>query len=123
MMICAIELNKINLEQESTMSRFRIRDTWIPHSYPLKREDQLLYHGCHSSYIIKHVLIECSNFIHIRNTFYTINDIHILLREVDTSKVTECIKELEPQNVHDMIGVSFIQIYTIIRIGLSIIPF
>ena len=42
----------------------------------------------------KYVLIECSDFTHIRNKFYTTTDVRTLFREVDFSKITEYIKEI-----------------------------
>ena len=47
-----------------------------------------------SPFTVKHGLIECSGFTHIRNKFYTTTDIHTLFQEVDASKITEYRKEL-----------------------------
>ena len=43
---------------------------------------------------MKHVLVECPDFTHIRNKFYTTTDVHTFFREVDFSKITEYLKEL-----------------------------
>ena len=80
-------------KQESVMTRLRIGHTWITHSYLLKKEDQPFCYACDSPFTVKHFLIECPDFTHIRNKFYT-TDVHTLFREVDLSKITEYLKEL-----------------------------
>ena len=79
-------------KQESVMTRLWIGHTWITHSYLLKKEDQPFFHACHSPFTVNHVLIE--DFTHIRNKFYATTDIHKLFQEVNTSKITEYLKEL-----------------------------
>ena len=76
-----------SLKALSVMTRLQICHTWITQSYLLKKEDQPFCHACHSPFTVKHVLIECSDFTHIRNKFYTTTDVHTLFREVDFSKI------------------------------------
>ena len=76
------------------MTRLRIGDTRKTHSYLLKKEDQPVCHACDSPFTVKYVLIECPDFTHIRNKFYTKTDVHTLFREVDFSEFTEYLKEL-----------------------------
>ena len=85
--------NTLYRKQESVMTRLRIDHTWITHSYLLKKEDQPFCHVCDSPFTVKHFLIECPDFTHIRNKFYT-TDVHTLFHEVDFSKITEYLKEL-----------------------------
>ena len=84
----------IHRKQESIMTRHRIGHTWITHSYLLKKEVQPFCRACHSPFTVKHGLIECSDFTHIRNKFYTTTDIHTLFPKVDAFKITEYPKEL-----------------------------
>ena len=83
------------LKQETVMTRLRIGHTWITHSYLLKKEDQPFCHACDNPFTVKHILIECSDFTHIRNKYYTTTDVHTLFREVDSSKITEYLKEIK----------------------------
>ena len=82
-------------KQETVMTRLRIGHTWITHSYLLKKEDQPFCHACDNPFTVKHILVECSDFTHIRNKYYTTTDIHTLFREVDSSKITEYLKEIK----------------------------
>ena len=46
-------------------------------------------------FTVKHILVECSDFTYIRNKYYTTTDVHTLFREVDSSKITEYLKEIK----------------------------
>ena len=82
-------------KQETVMTRLRIGHTWITHSYLLKKEDQPFCHACDNPFTVKHILVECSDFTHIRNKYYTTTDVHTLFREVDSSKIIEFLKEIK----------------------------
>ena len=82
-------------KQETVMTRLRIGHTWITHSYLLKKEDQPFCHACDNPFTVKHILVECLHFTHIRNKYYTTTDVHTLFREVDSSKITEYLKEIK----------------------------
>ena len=82
-------------KQETVMTRLRIDHTWIAHCYLLKKEDQPFCHACDNPFTVKHILVECSDFTYIRNKYYTTTDVHTLFREVDSSKITEYLKEIK----------------------------
>ena len=52
-------------------------------------------HACDNPFTVKHILVECSDFTYIRNKYYTTTDVHTLFREVDSSKITEYLKEIK----------------------------
>ena len=82
-------------KQETVMTRLRIGHTWITHSYLLKKEDQPFCHACDNPFTVKHILVECSDFTHTRNKYYTTTDVHTLFREVNSSKIIEFLKEIK----------------------------
>ena len=57
--------------------------------------DQPFCHACDNPFTVKHILVECSDFTHIRNKYYTTTDVHTLFREVDSINITECLKEIK----------------------------
>ena len=61
--------------------------------YLLKKEDQSVCHTCDNLFTVTHILIECPDFTHIRNKFYT-TDVCTLFREVGPSRIAECLKEI-----------------------------
>ena len=85
----------LHRKQESVMARLGMGHTWITYSYLLKKEDQPFCHACHSPFTVKHALIECSDFTRIRNKFYTTTDVHTLLREVHSKKITKYLEGIK----------------------------
>ena len=85
----------LDLKHETVMTTLRIGHTWITHSYLLKKEDQPFCHACDNPFTVKHILVESTDFTHIRNKYYTTTDVHSLFREVDSSKITEYLKEIK----------------------------
>ena len=81
-------------KQESVMTKLRIGHTWITHSYMLKKEDQPVCHTCDNPFTVKHILIECPDFTHIRNKLYTKTDVRTLFREVGPTRIAEYLKEI-----------------------------
>ena len=63
----------------------------------LKNEDQPFCHACHNPFTVKHILVECSDFAHTSNKYYTTTDrdVQTLFREVDSIKITEYLKEIK----------------------------
>ena len=56
------------------------------HLYIITKCASLFCHACDNPFTVKHILVECSDFTHIRNKYYTTTDVHTLFREVDSSK-------------------------------------
>ena len=81
-------------KQESVMTRLRIGHTWITYNYLLKKEDQPVCHACDNPFTVKNILIECPDFTHIRNKFYTTTDVRTLFQEFSLSRIAEYLKEL-----------------------------
>ena len=100
------------------MTRLRIGHTWITHSYLLIKEDQPFCHACDNPFTVKHILIECSDFTHIRNKYYTTTDVHTLFRKVDSSKITEFLSSRQTGIVDKQEFLIYIYIYIYIYIHL-----
>ena len=83
-----------NRRQETKMSRLRIGHTWLTHCYLLKNEDQPFCYACDSPLTVKHILIECSDFLHTREKYYKVTNLHALFREVNPSHIIEYLKEI-----------------------------
>ena len=56
--------------EEIILSRLRIGHTDIAHSYLLKQEQPPWCVGCHTSYLVKHLLIDCIDLTSKRQYFY-----------------------------------------------------
>ena len=54
-------------QEEVVLARLRIGHTRITHSYLLKREEPPYCLGCDAPFTVRHFLLECGDFSHIRN--------------------------------------------------------
>ena len=55
----------------------------ITHSYLLEGKQQPMCYACQTKYIMKHILIECTDLVHIRKTFYHANNIKELFQNTE----------------------------------------
>ena len=55
---------------EGVLTRLRIGHTRLTHSYLLEREDQPLCISCNEPFTVKHSLIDCFQFSHVRPHFF-----------------------------------------------------
>ena len=57
-----------NWKEGVILSRLCIGHTRTTHSYLLEAKQQLMCHACQTKYTVKHILIECTDLAHIRET-------------------------------------------------------
>ena len=62
-------------QEEVVLARLRIGHTLITHSYLLKREEPPYCFGCDTLFTIRHFLLECGDFSHIRNKYFHVDTI------------------------------------------------
>ena len=60
--------------EEIFLSHLHIGHTDITHSYLLKQEQPPWCVGCHTSYSVKHLLIDCIDLTPKRQYFYIVNN-------------------------------------------------
>ena len=82
------------LKEQVILSRLRIGHTRTTHSYQLKTKQQPTCHACQTKYIVKHILIECTNLAHIRETFSNTNNMKELFRNIETRNVMSFLKAI-----------------------------
>ena len=71
-----------SLREEIILSCLCIGHTDITHSYLLKQEQPPWCVGCHTSYSIKHLLVDYTNLTPKRQYFYTVNNMKELLDKI-----------------------------------------
>ena len=78
---------KNNRKEEITLSRLRIDHTRITHSYLLEGKQQPMRYACQAKYTVNHILIECTDLVHIRKTFYSANNMKELFQNTEINNV------------------------------------
>ena len=78
--------------EEVVLTRLRIGHTRLQHSYLLEREDQPFCISCTEPFTVKHFLIDCIEFSHVRRQFFQTNELRYLFEDVpaDNTLVALC---------------------------------
>ena len=78
-----------NRKEEITLSRLRIGHTRITHSYLLKgKQQQPMCYAYQTKYTVKHILIEYTNLAHIRNPFFSANNMKDLFQNTEINVIS-----------------------------------
>ena len=67
----------------------------LTHSYLLKREDQPLCISCNEPFTVKHFLMDCIEFSHVRRQFFQTNDLRYLFEDVPADKTLTFLKHIK----------------------------
>ena len=79
-------------QEEVVLARLRIGHTRITHSYLLKREEPPYCFGCDTLFTVRHFLLECGDFSHIRNKYFHVDTIKQLFNDVPIDNVFFILK-------------------------------
>ena len=66
----------------------------MTHSYLLKGEEQPECIPCNEALTVKHILIDCKDYDHIRNKYFTTTCMKDLLNNVDSKEILGFIAEI-----------------------------
>ena len=80
--------------EEVVLTRLRIGHTRLTHSYLLKREDQPFCISCNEPFTVKHFLIDCIEFSHMRRQFFQTNDLRYLFENVPIDNILVFLKHM-----------------------------
>ena len=81
-------------QEEVVLARLLIGHTRITHSYLLKREEPPYCFGCDTLFTVRHFLLECGDFSHIRNKYFHVDTIKQLFNDVPIDNVFLFLKEI-----------------------------
>ena len=82
-------------QRKQALSKFkRSPNTRITHSYLLKREELPFCYGCDALFKVRHFLLECGDFSHIRNKYFHVDTIKQLFNDVPIDNVFLFLKEI-----------------------------
>ena len=81
-------------QEEVVLAHLRIGHTRITHSYLLKREEPPYCFGCDTLFTVRHFLLECGDFSHIRNKYFHVDTIKQLFNDVPIDNVFLFLKEI-----------------------------
>ena len=85
---------EITRHEERVLARIKIGHTYFTHSYLLKGEEQPFFIPCHCPITVKHILISCYDFGHLRPQFYTAQDLKTLFENTPVTSILDFIKAI-----------------------------
>ena len=81
-------------QEEVVLSCLRIGHTNLTHVHLIKREEQPQCIGCQYPLTVKHILIECADFMEIREQYYAVQDLKDLFEKVNLEYIFGYLKEI-----------------------------
>lgn len=80
--------------EEIVLARLRIGHTYLTHSYLLKGEPPPECIACQEPLTVKHILLYCVDFNHIRSQYFNCTDIKELFDKTDPTTILDFIKAI-----------------------------
>ena len=78
---------------QTKITRCRIGHTRLTHAYLLTNEQPPFCISCNEPFTVKHFLITCTEFNHIRNKYYTAKTVKELFNDTSSDKIINFLKE------------------------------
>ena len=78
---------------QTKITRCRIGHTRLTHAYLLTNEQPPFCISCNEPFTVKHFLIPCTEFNHIRNKYYTAKTVKELFNDTSSDKIINFLKE------------------------------
>ena len=80
-------------KEEVILARIRIGHTFLTHMYLLKGEDQPECVGCQHPLTVKHILLDCIDFSHIRSKYYNVSSMSELFDKIHPTLILNYLRE------------------------------
>ena len=81
--------------EEVVLTRLRIGHTRITHSWLLNHDEQPNCIGCDVPFKVKHFLLDCFDFHQARRSYFQVNNLHDLFKDVPIESIIAFLKEIK----------------------------
>ena len=81
-------------QNQTKITRCRIGHTRLTHAYLLTNDQPPFCISCNEPFIVKHFLITCTEFNHIRKNYYTTKTVKELFSDTPSDKIINFVKEI-----------------------------
>ena len=75
------------------LTRARYGHTYLTHAYLPHREETPYCFPRESYVTVSHILVDCYEYSHIRQKYYTVPDLKTLFEHIDSSLILDFLKE------------------------------
>ena len=76
------------------LARAHIRHSYTTHSYLFKGDPMPECIPCYCALTVKHILIECVDFMEVRHQYVDVPDLTTLFMDVDPSQISAFLKAI-----------------------------
>ena len=83
-----------NRKDETVMARLHIGHSFITHSFSLMGEEPPVCIGCDKRLTIEHIVLTCSDFIEITESYFTAKSLRMLFQDILPEKNFNFLKEI-----------------------------
>ena len=80
--------------EQIVLARARIGHTYITHKYLLKSEEIPQCIPCNCLFTVKHILMECIDYMPIQHKYFNVRDLSTVFEEVNPTRIFEILKEI-----------------------------
>ena len=87
-----------NRRDELILCIIRIGHTYITHRHLVHGEEQTQCISCQEPLTVEHIMVHCADYIYIRDNYYTVNNIHELINNVDPKDILGFLREAGLRN-------------------------
>ena len=84
--------SRLKRREEVVLARARIGHTHMTHSFLLKSEPIPECFSCSCFFTVKHFLVDCDDYAHIRRQFYNVDSIKELFDEINPTTILDFIR-------------------------------
>ena len=81
-------------KEETVMAWLHIGHSFLTHSFLLKGEEPPVCIGCDKCLTIEHILLTCSDFIEIRESYFTAKSLRMLFKDISPEFFFYFLKEM-----------------------------
>ena len=89
---------RLSRKEDVVLTRLRIGHTRLTHSYLLQREEQPVCIGCNEPLTVKHILVDCVDFLQTRNMFFRVNNLKQVFQDVPVDNIILFLKMIRLYN-------------------------
>ena len=88
-------LSFCNIRKENTvLNRLHIGHSFLTHSYILRKKEAPVCVACNVLLTVKHILIECADFLETRKKYFEEKSLYSLFRNVIPEVVFDFLREI-----------------------------
>ena len=81
-------------KEEVILARLRLGHTRVTHSYLLQGKDQPQWVRCDAPFTVRHFLLECGDFAHVRNNCFHVDSMKELFQDIHIDSIMTFLRQI-----------------------------